>query len=259
VSRLRARCPHCRTYTAVALGPEYQCHACGAEFRAGLVRVAGAWGQGGEAMVEAATSLPLPYPDAAVVVERSLGEQTLAVASELPERPLVLGGCCCSHIGAVEALAARHGRIALLWLDAHGDLNTPDTSPSGNEWGMPLRMLLDSGAVAATDVALVGARNLDPPEKDFIGASGLHTGEGAVERALEGAGRVYVALDVDSLDDGEVASFMPEPGGLSVAEVERLFEDVARSARVLGAGITAGLPEARNVEPLVRLCRALAL
>jgi arginase family enzyme len=259
VSRLRAKCPDCRTYTAVALGPEYQCHSCGREFRAGLVRVAGAWGKGGERMIEAATTLPLPYPEAAIVSEDSLGEQTLAVASELPERPLVLGGCCCSHVGAVEALAARHGRLGLIWLDAHGDLNTPETSPSGNAWGMPLRMLLDSGAVAPDDVALVGARDLDPPEQEFIAESGLHTGQGAVERALDGAGCVYVALDVDSLDADEVAPFMPEPGGLSVDEVEGLFASVARDATVLGAGISAALPDERNVEPLVRLCRALGL
>jgi arginase len=243
----------------VALGGDYQCHACGREFSAGLVRVAGAWGDGGEAMVETATSLPLPYPDVAVVAEASLGEQTLSVASELPDRPLILGGCCCSHIGAVEGLAARHGRIALVWLDAHGDLNTPESSPSGNAWGMPLRMLLDSGAVAAGDVALVGARNLDPPEEVFIEASGLHTGPGAVERALDRAGCVYVALDVDVLDPDEVAPFMPEPGGLAVAEVERLFGEIAGAATVLGAGVTAALPDERNVEPLVRLCRALDL
>jgi arginase family enzyme len=259
VSRLRAKCPDCRTYTAVALGPEYQCHACGRTFGAGLVRVPRAWGRGGESMAEAAASTPLPYPEAAVVAEASLGEQSLAVASELPERPLVLGGCCCTHVGAVEALAARHGRIGVIWLDAHGDLNTPETSPSGNLWGMPLRMLIDSGAVAATDVALVGARNLDPPEEEFIAASGLHTGEGGVERVLEGTGCVYVALDTDVLDADEVAPFMPEPGGLPVAEVERLLKGVARDATVLGAGITAFLPEERNVEPLVRLCRALAL
>ena len=94
MSRLRARCPDCRTLTAVALGPDYQCHACGREFHAGLLRVPRAWGDGGEVMVEAA-SLPLPWPEAAVVAEDSLEAQVLAVAAELPERPLVLGGCCC--------------------------------------------------------------------------------------------------------------------------------------------------------------------
>src|SRR5207248_2187719 len=170
VSRLRARCPDCLTYTAVALGPDYECHACGRTFQAGLVRVPRAWGKGGEAMAEAA-SLPLPYPEAVVVAEDSLGEQTLALASELPERPIVLGGCCCAHVGAVEGLTSRYDRLALAWFDAHGDLNTPDSSPSGNEWGMPLRMLLDSGAVRIEDTALIGARNLDPPEREFIAGS----------------------------------------------------------------------------------------
>ena len=56
VSTLRARCPDCRTLTAVALDDEYQCHSCGREFAAGLVRVPRAWGAGGEAMAEAARS-----------------------------------------------------------------------------------------------------------------------------------------------------------------------------------------------------------
>jgi arginase len=258
MSRLRAKCPDCKTFTAVALGPEYQCHACGREFSAGLVRVPRAWGRGGEAMSEAA-SLQLPYPEAAVIAEDSLGEQTLAIASELPERPLMLGGCCCAHVGAVEALSARHGRLGLVWLDAHGDLNTPASSPSGNAWGMPLRMIIDSGAVNPRDVALVGVRNLDPPEEDFIAASGLHTGEAAVAEALDGAGCVYVALDVDSLDPADVVSYMPEPGGLRLDAVERLFGDLARDATVLGAGISGLAPDPRNLEPLKRLCKALGL
>jgi arginase len=258
VSRLRARCPDCRTFTAVALGPDYECHACGREFHAGLVRVPRAWGDGGEVMVEAA-SLPVPYPEAAVVAEDSLEAQILAVAAELPERPLVLGGCCCSHVGAVEALAARHDRLALVWLDAHGDLNTPQTSPSGNAWGMPLRMILDAGAVEPADVALVGARSLDPPEVDFVAATGLNAGEDAVDRALSGVDCVYVALDWDVLDEREATSFMPEPGGLSVAEVEALFSRLREHATVVGAGLSGLAPEPRNVAPIERLCGALGL
>src|SRR5690242_4989752 len=150
-----------------------------------MVRVPQAWGDGGEAMAESAW-LELPFPEAAVVEAESLEEQNLALAADLPERPLVLGGDCCSHVGAVEGLAARQGRLSVVWLDAHGDLNTPATSPSGNTWGMPLRMILDSGAVAPDDVALVGARALDPPEEEFIAASGLHAGDDAVARALDG-------------------------------------------------------------------------
>jgi arginase len=258
VSRLRAKCPDCRTFTAVALGPDYECHACGREFRAGLVRVPRAWGEGGEAMAEAA-HLPLPYPEAAVIDEPSLGEQTLAVASDLPMRPLVLGGCCCAHIGAVEALSARTDRIALIWLDAHGDLNTPETSPSGNAWGMPLRMLLDGGAVAPDDVALIGARSLDPPEEAYIADTGIHIGPDAVARALDRADCAYVAVDADALDPREVSSFMPEPGGIPLAEAEALLGDVTRGATVLGAGFSGLAPDPRNVVALERLSAALGL
>ncbi len=256
MSTLRARCPHCRTLTAVAVGPEYECHACGAVFPAGLVRVPRAWGVGGEAMAEAAR-LPLAYPEAAVIEEDSLLEQTLAVAAHLPVRPLVLGGCCCAHVGAAEALAARHGRLAILWLDAHGDLNTIESSPTGNPWATPLRRLIDGGVVEPEDVALVGARNLDPPEEAFIAERGVHVGEGALERALEGVGGVYVALDCDVLEPEAVRSFMPEPGGLREAEVAELLRTAARGSTVVGAGVTAALPDSDNVAPIERLCAAL--
>jgi arginase family enzyme len=258
MSRLRARCPDCNTFTAVALGPGYECHACGREFGAGLVRVPRAWGEGGDAMAEAAR-LPLPYPEAAVVEEDSLGEQTLAIAMDLPERPLVLGGCCCAHIGAVEGLAARNGRLALVWFDAHGDLNTPESSPSGNLWGMPLRMLLDSGAVEPQDAILLGSRSLDPPEREYVASIGLRTDAGELESALDGAEGVYVALDVDSLDPAEISAFMPEPGGLSVAEVEVLLRRIAERSPILGAGFSALAAEPANLEPLGRFCVALGL
>jgi len=144
VSRLRARCPDCRTLTAVAVGPEYQCHTCGREFLAGLVRVPRAWGDGGDTMA-AAAHLELPYPEAGVIEADSLAEQNLLLACELPDRPIVLGGCCCSHVGAIEALSAGEECLAVVWLDAHGDLNTPQSSPSGNAWGMPLRMVIEIG------------------------------------------------------------------------------------------------------------------
>jgi arginase len=206
-----------------------------------------------------AAALPLPYPEAAVIEEDSLAEQSLALALELPERPLVLGGCCCAHIGAVEALAARHGRIAVAWLDAHGDLNTVESSPTGNEWATPLRTLIDSGAIEAQDVVLVGARNLDPPEVEFIAANEIGIGGDAVGGALEGTTGTYVAVDFDSLAEDEVAPFMPEPGGLTVAEAEELLESVRDGSRVLGAGLTAMLPDERNLAPAARLTAALGL
>ena len=253
MSLLRAKCPTCRTNTAVAIGNEYECHSCGATFGAGLVRVPRAWGDGGEQMVESA-ALPLAYPEASVVDEDSLAMQTLAVASDLPARPLILGGCCCSHIGAIEGLAARHEKLGVLWLDAHGDLNTPQSSPSGNEWGMPLRMLLDGGAIDAENVALVGARNLDPPEVEFIAAAGIHDDLAAI---LDRVDCIYVALDADVADPAELTVFMPEPDGLTVAEIEALFARVREGANVVGAGFSGLAPDPANVEKLERLAAAL--
>ena len=258
MSRLRAKCPDCKTYTAVAIGPDYECHACGRVFHSGMVRVPQAWGDGGEAMAESAW-LELPFPEAAVIEAETLEEQNLALAADLPERPLVLGGDCCSHVGAVEGLAARQGRLAVVWLDAHGDLNTLESSSSGNQWGMPLRMLLDSGAIDAGDVALVGARNLDPPEEAFIRASELHVGEEGIAKALDGVGCAYVALDVDVLEPSELSVFMPEPGGPSRQEVERILRDVAAQTKVLGAGFTGLTFEPSNIEPLTGFAAALGL
>jgi arginase family enzyme len=255
VSRLRARCPTCRTLTAVAVGPDYECHSCGRTFAAGLVRVPRAWGDGGEAMV-AAASLQLDYPEAAVVEEDSLQAQTLALASDLPVRPLVLGGCCCSHIGAVEALAARHERLGVIWFDAHGDLNTPESSPSGNQWGMPLRIIIDSGAVAAQDVALVGARNLDPPEVEFIASAGIHDDPAAV---LERVDCVYVAIDADVFDPGELAVFMPEPEGPTLHALEAQLAQIRAAGTVVGAGLSGLAPAPENVEKVERLTAALGL
>ena len=219
------------------------------------MRVPGAWGDGGEAMKEAAR-LEVPYPDTGAVERDTLDDQSAALAAALPERPLVLGGCCCAHVGAVRGLAARGGRLGLVWLDAHGDLNTQETSPSGNPWGMPLRMLLDGGAVAPADVALVGARNLDPGEVEYLTRTGI---DGSLERALAGVDAAYVALDLDVLDPAEAAMFMPEPNGPANAEVEAALGAVAATTRIAGMGVTGMLPDARNVPVITRLLASAGL
>jgi arginase len=208
-------------------------------------------------MAEAA-SLLLPYPEAAVVAENSLGEQSLALALSLPERPLVLGGCCCSHVGAIEGLAARFERLAVVWFDAHGDLNTPESSPSGNLWGMPLRMVLDAGGVRVDDTVLIGARDLDPPEEAFIAESGLPAGAEAMASALDGTDAVYVAFDADVLDPDELPSFMPVPDGMTLDEAESALRSIAERSTVAGAGLS-GLTPATAVEKVSRLVAALGL
>jgi len=255
MSALRARCPDCRTLTAVAVDSGYQCHTCGGEFAAGLVRVPRAWGTGGEAMAEA-SSLALPYPETAIVECATLEEQTATLAERLPVRPLLVGGCCCSHVGAVRGLAARADGLAVVWFDAHGDLNTPESSPSGNEWGMPLRMLLDEGVVSPEDVALVGARNLDPPESEYLARTGI---DDSLERALARASSVYIAFDLDMLDPAEAEMFMPEPNGPSVGDAETIFRKVTATTRLAGIGVTGMLPTDENLPVVTRLLAAAGL
>jgi hypothetical protein len=249
VSALRARCPACRTLTAVAIGTEYQCHACGREFASGLVRVPTAWGKGGEAMADAA-HMELPWPEAAVVDEPTLDDEIAQVARELPARPFILGGSCCSHVGAVRELVRRHGRIGVVWLDSHGDLNTPESSPTGNAWGMPLRVLVDAGDVAPEDVILLGARNLDPPEVAFIAEAGIRQELGPLPD------RIYVALDLDVIEPGNLDVFMPEPGGPTLDELEARLQGLPTP---IGAGFTGGLRTERNEALLPRLAAALGL
>ena len=249
MSALRARCPDCRTLTAVAIGPDYQCHSCGREFASGLVRVPRAWGEGGETMAEAAR-LALPWPEAAVIEEETLDAEIEAVARELPERPFLLGGSCCAHVGAVRELARCHGRISLVWIDSHGDLNTPESSPSGNAWGMPLRMIVDGGFVDPADVALLGARNLDPPEEEYLAVSPIRRDADGVEAP------VYVALDCDVIRPGELDVFMPEPGGPTLDELEALLGGLPRP---IGAGLTGLTWSERNEALVPRLAAALGL
>jgi arginase len=203
----------------------------------------------------AAAWLDVPYPEASVVEEETLEAQVVAQVRNLPALPLVLGGCCCAHIGAIRALASRPGRLGIVWMDAHGDLNTPQSSPSGNAWGMPLRSVIDAGAVQAADVALVGARCLDPPELAYLEARGIDDDLG---RALAGCDHVYVALDCDVLRPGEVSVFMPEAGGPSVAEVETLLRDVVQRYALAGMGLT-GLRADAEPSTLLRLTAAAGL
>ena len=105
-------------------------------------------------------------------------------------------------------------------------------------------------------LALVGARNLDPPEEEYVARTGLRR---APSEAVADTAGVYVAVDSDALDAEELHSFLPEPGGLSLDEASRLLADLAGRTTVLGAGLTGLAPDDRNVEPVTQLCRALGL
>ncbi len=169
--------------------------------------------------------------------------------------PVVLGGDHSIALGTLGGLASAHGPGGVLWIDAHGDFNTPETTPSGNVHGMPLaaslglgRPAFDSAAwpIPAVDrdhVALVGTRELDDGERGLLREAGVavHTMSeidrrgiepvvaGALER-LEGAAFVHVSLDLDALDP-EVAPGVGTAvrGGLSYREAHLAMEMVAET------------------------------
>jgi arginase len=219
-----------------------------------LVRVPAAWGDGGDAMVEAA-AMEVGLATAATVSEASLSAQTARLREAMPERPVVLGGCCCAHVGGAAGVADGAGRIAVIWIDAHGDLNTPETSPSGNEWGMPFRMILDDGFADVRDCALIGARSLDPPEQQFIREQNLASAVGD----LDGVAGAYVAFDFDALDATEIDCYMPEPDGLTLDEGIAIVEQVAARTPILGIGLTGLVPSEQNPARLRRVIRAAGL
>ena len=118
---------------------------------------------------------------------------------------------------------------------------------------MSFRMILDSGAVSAEDAALVGARNLDPPEREFMAAAGL---DDSLERALAGVDAAYVALDLDVLDPSEVDVLIPEPDGPSPDELEAVVRDIAARTTIAGMGVTGFLPTERNAALAARMLAA---
>lgn len=177
--------------------------------------------------------------------------------------PLVLGGDHSLSAGSVAASAAaarqRDERLGLLWIDAHGDMNTPDTSPSGNVHGMPLAALLGpepmelsaiggvSPAVDAARTVLIGVRDLDPAEREHVVASGARVftmedvdrlGMATVaERALALTGRdtdgLHVSFDLDVCDPSIAPGVgTPVRGGISYREAHLVMETVAGSGRL---------------------------
>ncbi len=174
--------------------------------------------------------------------------------------PLVLSGNCMSSIGVV----AGSGRdLGVVWLDAHADFNTPESSLSGFQDGMGLSVLTGTGwralretipgyrSVAEENVVLVGVRDVDALEQERLDSSAVTVvapGE-SVEPALDGlAGRVggvYLHVDLDVLDPSEGrANEHAAPGGLTAADVERIVAAVAERAPLLGAAVTAYDPAA---------------
>ena len=170
------------------------------------------------------------------------------------------------------AVRERHPGVALVWIDAHGDLNTPETTPSGFLGGMPFAQLLgwcfdDWRRQAGLEpplpeqlAVLVGGRDLDPGERANVDGSQLHeSGDAAgALSALPADAPLYVHVDTDVLDPSLTpdAGF-PAPGGWSVERLREELALLAASGRVVAVSICPSAPPALDAEGLAPLVEAL--
>ena len=191
-----------------------------------------------------------------------LAEQTRDIL-DCGEIPLVIGGDHSIAMGTVSGVSAyfrnKRKKAGLIWFDAHGDMNLPETSPSGNIHGMPLAHLLGYGdpqlssilgadpAVAPENVALIGIRDIDRVEREFINRSGItaftmrdidQLGMSEVSRrALEvvnaDTAGFHVSFDLDGCDPEVIpGSGTLVPGGVSYREAHLLLEECASNGRM---------------------------
>jgi arginase len=207
-------------------------------------------------------NLYVPVPESATIQEASAKYLPIirAVCEELAQLvervvreggfPLVLGG---DHSIAIGTLAgvfrARGARPGLIWIDAHGDINTPLTSPSGNVHGMPVAIALEERSIDPKTMVMIGLRDLDAGERRAVREWGVRAYtmtdvdrlgmERVMEEALSIVGSdpnsVHVSFDMDAIDPSEAPGVgTPSRGGLSYREAHLAMEMIAE-AGVLGS------------------------
>lgn len=183
--------------------------------------------------------------------------------------PLILGGDHSIAIGSVAGLSSfyrkRDKKVGIIWLDAHTDINTPESSPSGNVHGMPLAALLGYGPEELTRVAgfapkvfpehavVIGARSVDPGERELIKSVGMRVFtmteldergmaqviDEAIEIASRNTAGFHVTMDMDFLDPSCAPGVgTPERGGVTYRESHLAMEKLADSGRVLSVEVT---------------------
>lgn len=186
---------------------------------------------------------------------RELADRVESVLSK-GRTPLVVGGDHSTGIGCMNG-SSREGSIGVIWFDAHGDINTPESSPSGNIHGMPVAAALGYGQFGSMDWAranlseenlvYVGIRDLDEPEKEVLREKGVtvftisdidergivDVVHEAVDTACEGTEGVHVSVDMDWIDPEEAPGVgTPVPGGVTYREAHKAMEIIAeRDAR----------------------------
>ncbi len=172
-------------------------------------------------------------------------------------RPVSLVGDCCGAIPVLAGLQGEGIAPTLVWFDAHGDFNTPQTSPSGFLGGMPLAMISGRGwqdlcaadglkPLADQDIVLVGARDLDPLETELLAASGVRQVTLAELPDIDGP--VHLHFDTDLVTAAECAAFnYPVAGGPSAAEIKAVFGRMAVQADVRAVSVS-GWTGARDTD-----------
>jgi arginase len=243
--------------------------------RALLVMVGGA-AFAGELPASATTTVDVPMEAgeslgtavhrlSSIVAVQARTAAALTELSAIGEGPVVtIGGDCAADLAGVQHAVSRRepGSLALVWLDAHGDLNTPETSPSGAFHGMVVRALLgeapeplaSTGAavLSPSSIVLGGTRELDDGEAAYVDEAGirvvgvdeLHTPD-ALVRAVEatGADAVYVHVDLDVLDPGAIEGVQfPQPFGLQPDELVAAIRALRARFELAGAAITEFAP-----------------
>lgn len=183
--------------------------------------------------------------------------------------PVILGGDHSIAIGSVAGVSSfyrkRHEKIGIIWLDAHADSNTPETSPSGNIHGMPLASLLGYGVKELTHIAgfapkvlpehtaIIGARSIDPGERELLKSLGVRVFtmtemdergmsvvvEEAIQIASLNTAGIHVTMDMDFIDPFYAPGVgTPERGGATYRESHLAMEKIADSSRVLSVELT---------------------
>jgi arginase len=206
------------------------------------------------------TDLRLKYIDCIVPMSRRVAG-AVSTSIQGGRFPLVLGGDHSLSVGSIRG-AAKHKKIGIIWIDAHADFNTPETTPSGNIHGMPLAALCGLGdprlvslwdetppVVDPSRVAVIGARDLDLGEKRNLRDAGVMVQSmeqidrygmvSALEQAIEQVSRdadgIYLSFDMDSLDPRHAPGVgTPVPGGLSFREAHLACEVVAETGKLIG-------------------------
>jgi arginase len=181
----------------------------------------------------------------------------VSAAVRAGDRPVSITGDCCTTLGVVAGLQRAGIDPAVLWLDAHGDFNTWETSPSGFIGGMPLAMLVGRGEQTMVEalglhplgedrVILSDARDLDPEEGRAVEASGVHhvrDVRALVDHPLLD-GPLYVHFDIDVIDPREAPAVrFRAPGGSSVADLGAVFDALARRGRIVAVSMTTWVPQ----------------